>query len=144
MWARSFQNKADREAQHAATFKKLDTDHSGKLSLTEAKAGADSWAKANHIKMTKEDVRKLEEIFFNHAGPKGELNFEQYVEYNEAVNEKMNRLFWKDELHSIWTAASGGDGHVTWPDAKMELEAWASENGIRIKSDNLAKGDLLD
>jgi hypothetical protein len=34
-----FKAKADRELEHAATFKKLDTDGSGKLSLEEAKAG---------------------------------------------------------------------------------------------------------
>jgi hypothetical protein len=34
--------------------------------------------------------------------------------------------------------------HVTWDDAKMELEVWASDNGVRIKSENLNKGDMLN
>jgi len=69
-----FKNKADRELEHSATFEKLDTDGSGKLSLSEAKAGIKTWAKANKVKMTKEDLNILEGIFFDNAGPKGELN----------------------------------------------------------------------
>lgn len=38
MWAKNFQKKHEREAEHAEMFKKIDTDHSGKLSLSEAKA----------------------------------------------------------------------------------------------------------
>ena len=76
LWAMEFKNKADREKEHAATFKKLDTDHSGKLSNAEAKAGIATWAKAHKVKMTKSNMTDLESIFFSNAGPKGELNFE--------------------------------------------------------------------
>jgi Ca2+-binding EF-hand superfamily protein len=145
MWAKNFQNKAKREKEHSATFKKLDTDHSGKLSLSEAKAGIKKWADANKVKISKDDFTAIEGIFFNNAGPKGELTLEQYIEYNEEVKEKMHRLFWKERIHKMWQAADGdGNGHITWDDAKMELEAWAGDNGVRIESENLAKGDLID
>jgi len=84
-------------------------------------------------------------IFENNAGPKGELNLEQYVSYNEEVKEKMHRIFWKERLHSMWKSADGdSDGHIIWADAKMELEAWAGDNGVEINSDNLVKGDLIN
>ena len=145
MWAKNFQKKHEREAEHAEMFKKIDTDHSGKLSLSEAKAAVMQWAKTNKVKITEDEFKALEEIFFNNAGPKGELNLTQYIAYNEEVKEKMHRMFWKERIHKMWEAADGdGDGHITWDDAKMVLEAWAGDNGVRIKSDNLAKGDLLD
>jgi Ca2+-binding EF-hand superfamily protein len=52
MWAVNWQTKSEREKEHAATFKKLDTDKSGTLSLKEANAGISSWAKENNVKMT--------------------------------------------------------------------------------------------
>ena len=69
-----FKNKADRELEHSATFKKLDTDGSGKLSLSEAKAGIESWAKDNKVKMTKDDLQIMDGIFFDNAGKEGELD----------------------------------------------------------------------
>jgi hypothetical protein len=73
------------------------------------------------------------------------LTFEQYIDYNEEVNEKMRRIFWKEREPTMFKRIDAdGDGQITWDDAKMELEAWASDNGVRIKSENLAKGDLLD
>jgi hypothetical protein len=36
----------------------------------------------------------MEGIFFDNAGPEGELDLKQYIEYNEQVKEKMHRLFW--------------------------------------------------
>ena len=69
-----FKSKADRELEHSATFKKLDTDGSGSLSLEEAKAGINSWAKANKVKMTDEDMQIMEGIFFDNSSKDGELD----------------------------------------------------------------------
>jgi hypothetical protein len=54
MWAESFRKRSQREADNVSTFKKLDKDHSGTLSLKEANLGIAGWAKANGVTVSKD------------------------------------------------------------------------------------------
>ena len=144
-FAHQFETEANLKEHQKKVFDEVDTNHSGSLDLEQAEAAIDIWAKSMGIKISPQGLKDMIGIYEDTAGKSGSLSKEKYVDFALDVKKKINRRHWKQELPKIYHGMDALDlDDISYPDARIALEAWANENGVDYDDDDLKLGREIE